>query len=210
MKIKGRNEVQHTGRKAKKWVMCSRRVEAWKNERGRKNKPAGTHANLRFLKESPFRKAWEEKCHFTSIYLQLNFNVPTLTHILIYDRGKAKSNNEKMLIVTRQVFFLISYSYLFLQQTLFSKTLDSGSTVWGKNSYSIFWLQAQGMNKNCNCKRFPMEVLQELCSISPLLQLHDPTERKTDEISRRSRLLQALNSPKPCEGLPGKGTLGAW
>lgn len=56
------------------------------------------------------------------------------------------------------------------------------------------------MNENCNYKCFPMELLQELCSISPLLQLHNPTERKSDEISRGSRLLQALNSSKPYEG----------
>lgn len=56
------------------------------------------------------------------------------------------------------------------------------------------------MNENCNHKWFPIKLLQELCSISPLIQLCNPTERNTDEILRGSRLLQALNSPKPCEG----------
>lgn len=92
-------------------------------------------------------------------------------------------------------FLIYSYNKQYLER-LWIVDLRS----WGKNSYSIFWLQAEGMNENCNCKCFPMELLQELCSISPPLQLRNPTERKTDEISRGSRLLQALNSPKPCKG----------
>lgn len=105
-----------------------------------------------------------------------------------------KNSNEKMLIVFRQVFLLISCSYLFLQQTILIKALESG-----KNSYRIFWFQAEGMNENYNHKSFPMEFLQELCSITPLLQLHNPTERKSDEISGGSRWLKALNSLKSCQ-----------
>lgn len=120
-----------------------------------------------------------EECHFTSTYLQLNSYVQMLPHILICDRSAAKSNHEKRHTVIRQVFFLIPY--LFPTKPIFIKTLVSGSTVWWKNSYSIFWFQAEGMTENCNHKCFLMELIQELRSISPLLQLCNPTERKTDE-----------------------------
>lgn len=85
--------------------------------------------------------------------------------------------------------------YLFLQQVILIKTLESG-----KSSYRIFWFHTEEMNKNCNHKCFPMEYLQELCSLLPLLQLHNPTERKSDEISGGSRWLKALNSLKSCQG----------
>lgn len=137
-KLREEIESSKLAGRQKKWVTCSGWLEAWKNERGGKNKPADTHANLSFLKESYFRKAWEEECNFTNTYLQSNVYVQILPHILICDRGAAKSNNKKMLILVRQVFFLISY--LFLQQTIFINSLDNGSTVWENNSYNIFWL----------------------------------------------------------------------
>lgn len=115
--------------------------------------------------------------------------------LLHTQKCRKKNSNEKMLLVFSQVFLLIFRLYLFLQQVILIKTLESG-----KSSYRIFWFHTEEMNKNCNHKCFPMEYLQELCSLLPLLQLHNPTERKTDEISGGSRWLKALNSLKSCQG----------
>lgn len=129
----------------------------------------------------------------------LDYYLPAIeclcSDVTVHTEVQQKNSNEKMPLVVRQVFLLVSCSYFFLQQRILIKTLESG-----KISYRISWFQAEGMNENCNHKCFPKEFLQELCSLLPLLQPHNPTERKSDEISGGSRWLKALNSPKPCQG----------
>lgn len=129
--------------------------------------------------------------------LLLDYYLPAIECLCYHTQRSAgkKTAVRKMLLVFRQVFLLIFCSYLFLHKQYLLRLWRVGRVLTG-----FFWFQAEELNENCNCKCFPMEFLWELCSLLPLLQLHNPTETKSDEISGGSRCFKALNSLKSCHG----------
>lgn len=113
----------------------------------------------------------------------------------IHRSASKKNSNENMLLDFRQVFLLIFFVHISFSNKQYLYSVESG-----KSSCRNFWFHAEEMNENWNHNCLPMEVPQELCSLLPLLQLRNPTERKSDEISRGSRWFKALKSLKPCQG----------
>lgn len=78
-----------------------------------------------------------------------------------YTHGRAaKKSAMKQCSLFSGKYFLLIFSFIFISSTILIKTLESG-----KSSYRIFWFQVEDMNESCNQKCFPMEFLQELCSL---------------------------------------------
>ena len=67
----------------------------------RKEQASRYPCQFKLLRRIFLHKSLRRGMSFYCTYLQLNFYVQILPHILVCDRGAAKSNNEKMLIVVR-------------------------------------------------------------------------------------------------------------